>query len=375
MAKRLLVTSAGTGPSNNLIRSLRAGDPSCVIIGCHDDQFLLRSSTADRRYLVPPAGRPAWARALRRIVRVEKVDLVIPATDADTVSLSSLRAGLRRRLFLPRPALVELCADKYRLTRQLRAIGLPAPATCRVGSLRDLDGIFRRLGGGRAPLWCRIRRGAGSRGAIPVANVAQARSWISYWRDMRKVPITAFTLSEYLPGRDLGCQSIWKDGRMILAKTYERLSYLTSGTQPAEVSSVPALTKTVREPQIVEVCARAIRALDGKASGVFGVDLKQDAEGTARITEINAGRFSSTTNLLDLTGKHNMTAVYVQLALGETVGLHDEYDVAEYHYLLRDIDAVPRIVREEEFFDGVEDARQLTTGRVKPATRREEPTC
>jgi carbamoyl-phosphate synthase large subunit len=192
---------------------------------------------------------------------------------------------------------------------------------------------------------------------------------------MRKVPVTAFTLSEYLPGRDLGCQSIWKDGRMILAKTYERLSYLTSGTQPAEISSVPALTKTVREPQIVEVCARAIRALDGKASGVFGVDLKQDAEGTARITEINAGRFSSTTNLLDLTGKHNMTAVYVQLALGETVGLHDEYDVAEYHYLLRDIDAVPRIVREEEFFDGVEDARQLTTGRVKPATRREEPTC
>ena len=33
MAKRLLVTSAGTGPSNNLIRSLRAGHPSVTIIG------------------------------------------------------------------------------------------------------------------------------------------------------------------------------------------------------------------------------------------------------------------------------------------------------------------------------------------------------
>jgi len=75
------------------------------------------------------------------------------------------------------------------------------------------------------------------------------------------------------------------------------------------------------------------------------------------VTEINAGRFSSTTNLLDLTGKHNMTAVYLQAALGERVDLRDEYDVAEYHhYLLRDIDAVPRILREEEFFDGVVDA-------------------
>jgi len=209
-----------------------------------------------------------------------------------------------------------------------------------------------------------VRRGAGSRGAVPVATAAQARSWIAYWRDMRGVPVGAFTLSEYLPGRDLGCQSVWKNGTQLLVKTYERLSYLTSGTQAGPVSSVPALTKTVREPEIAALCARVIRALDPRASGVFGVDLRQDADGVARVTEINAGRFSSTTNLLDLTGKHNMTAVYLQAALGERVDLRDEYDVAEYHYLLRDIDAVPRILREEEFFDGVVDARQLTsTGR------------
>jgi len=283
------------------------------------------------------------------------------------LALSRARRRFGKRLFLPRAPLVELCADKYRFTRRLRALRLPAPATCRVGSLGEIDRIFARLAHGGAPLWCRIRRGAGSRGAIAVATAAQARSWISYWRDMRGVPVTAFTLSEFLPGRDLGCQSIWKDGRPILTKTYERLSYLTSGSQPSEVSSVPALTKTVREPEIAALCARVILALDPRASGVFGVDLRQDANGVARVTEINAGRFSSTTNLLDLTGKHNMTAVYVALATGEPVELADEYDVAEFHYLLRDIDAVPRILREEEFFDGVHDARH--------ATPRKEPAC
>jgi carbamoylphosphate synthase large subunit len=364
MAERLLVTSAGTGPSNNLIRSLRAGRPSVEIIGCHDDPFILTGSAADRRYLIPSAG-PAWARTLRRIARAEGVDLVIPATDADTLALSRMRAGLTRYLFLPRPSLVERCADKYRLARRLRSLGLPAPVTARVRGLRDVDAIFRRLTGrSGAPLWCRVRRGAGSLGAIPVATAAHARSWIAYWRDMRGVPVGAFTLSEYLPGRDLGCQSVWRNGTQLLVKTYERLSYLASGTQAASVSSVPALTKTVREPEIAALCARVIRALDPRASGVFGVDLKQDADGVARVTEINAGRFSSTTNLLDLTGKHNMTAVYLQAALGERVDLRDEYDVAAYHYLLRDIDAVPRILREEEFFDGVVDARRLTsTGR------------
>ncbi|HKX05927.1 MAG TPA: hypothetical protein VJX71_25770, partial [Methylomirabilota bacterium] len=108
MAKRLLVTSAGTGPSNNLIRSLRAGHPSVTIIGGHDDPFILQNSSADRRYRTPLPG-PAWARALRRIARAEAIDLIIPATDADTLALSRLRAGLTRYLFLPRPALIELC--------------------------------------------------------------------------------------------------------------------------------------------------------------------------------------------------------------------------------------------------------------------------
>jgi biotin carboxylase len=169
MAKRLLVTSAGTGPSNNLIRSLRAGQPSVVIIGAHDDPFILQNSSADRRYRIPSGG-PGWARALRRIAREEAVDLVIPATDADTLALSRMRAGLARRLFLPRPSLIELCADKYRLAGRLRALGLPAPATARVRSLREIDATFRRL----------------ARGSGAACAGARARGARSRWRPRRR---------------------------------------------------------------------------------------------------------------------------------------------------------------------------------------------
>ena len=356
MSARLLVTSAGSGAGGNLMRSLRAGHPSVGIVGCHDDQFILKNSTADRNYLVPPLAHPGWARALRRIVEREKIDLVIPASDADVAALSRARSRLRGRLFLPRAATVDRCGDKYALARWLRARGVPAPRTYAVRSLRDVARVFARLGD-PPRAWCRIRAGAGSRGAAPVAGPEQARSWIAYWRDMRGAPVSAFTLSEYLPGRDLGCQSVWKDGRLVLVKTYERLSYLGSGSQPSEVSGVGALTKTICEPGVVETATRAIRAVDPQASGVFSVDLKEDEGGSPRVTEINAGRFTSGTNLLDLTGKHNMTAVYLRLARGEPVDLHEEYEGTENHYMLRDVDAVPRVFHADEFFDGVQDAR------------------
>ncbi len=143
----------------------------------------------------------------------------------------------------------------------------------------------------------------------------------------------------------------------MLIKTYERLSYLGSGSQPAEVSSVAALAKTVYEPRVVEVCEGAIRALDGKASGVFSVDLKENAAGTPCVTEINAGRFSSATNIFDLTGKHNMAVTYVRLALGERPRVSGTYDTVADHYMFRDVDTLPRMFDAEQFFDAVTDGR------------------
>ena len=355
MAKRVLIFGAGTGASNSLVRSLRAGDSSLILVGCHSDHFFLKKSSADRNYLIPRVEHPEWARALRRTIRAEKIDLVIPVTDADVRAVSRARRPLGTLTFLPRHSVIELCQDKYRLSAFLRARGCPAPASYLVTDLNRIGDIFRRLASSRA--WCRIRKGTGSAGATLVKNPAQARGWIAHWNEMRGIPVRSFILDEYLPGRDFGCQSLWKDGKLVLIKTYERLSYLGAGNHPSQLSSVAALAKTVNAPRVVEICARAIRALDKKVSGVFNVDLKERASGAPYITEINAGRFSFATNIFDLTGKHNVAVTYVRLALGEPVDLHEEYDVAEDYYMLRDADSQPRIFHADECFDGIRDAR------------------
>src|SRR6267143_643156 len=145
MNARLLVTSAGSGASGNLVRSLRAGNAAVVIVGCHDDQFILKNSTADHNYLVPPLSHPTWARSLCRVVDTERIDLVIPTSDPDVAALSRVRGRLAGRVFLPRAAHVS--RDGPSAPRAcLRATGQPVPSG--VPDPRG-SGLARRGAGGR----------------------------------------------------------------------------------------------------------------------------------------------------------------------------------------------------------------------------------
>jgi glutathione synthase/RimK-type ligase-like ATP-grasp enzyme len=352
---RVLVTGAGSGLGNNVIRSLRAAEPALVVVGCHADRFLLKKSDADVNYLVPPAHAADHVAALRRVVARERVALVVPTSDHDVRVVSRQRRRLGARVFLPRHPVIELCQDKYRVSAYLRARGVPAPRTLPLRRGDDVARLFRRLPPGRA--WCRIRRGSGSYGAAPVDTPAQARAWLRLWREMRGVPATEFSLCEYLPGRDFGCQSVWDRGRMVLAKTFERLAYFGGGSQPSGVSSVASLARSVVEPAVVDVCRAAVTALDPRGSGLYCIDLKADAAGVPHVTDVNVGRFSLTTGLYDLIGKHSTAELYLGLGLGRPVEVADPYDVAPDHYLVRDVDTVPSIVHAEQLFEGITDLR------------------
>jgi len=353
--RRVLVLRAGSGASNNLIHSLKTGDPSLLIVGCHDDRFVLKKSLADRNYLVPSCSEPDFAAALRRLAKRERIEILLPTSDADVLKIAELGRNVGCRTFLPKKSVIRRCQDKYALTAFLRKRHIPAPLTYAVRSLKDVEAIFRRLEP-RKKLWCRIRRGTGSFGAIPVTNPTQVRAWIQYFQEMRGVPPGSFTLSEYLPGRDFCVQCLWKDGRLILAKMAERVTYIDSGS-PSGVSSTPALAKTVFEPWALEVSRKAIRALDARAQGVFFVDIKESADGSPCITEINAGRFATITSIHDLAGAYNMAVTFVRLALDEKVNPDTPYDFAEDYYLVRSVDTLPVVLHAKHLLEGIEDGR------------------
>jgi hypothetical protein len=151
-------------------------------------------------------------------------------------------------------------------------------------------------------------------------------------------------------GRDFACQSLWKDGRLVLVKTVERLAYLDATTR------VESLAKTINEPQAVTLCAAAIAALDPQATGAFSVDLRENEAGIPCIAAIGPGCFTTMLNFFDFTGRHNMSATYVRLALDEPVDIADPYDVAEDRYFVRGLDMLPAIFCASQLAEGIEEA-------------------
>jgi hypothetical protein len=208
--KRILVLGAGSEASNNLIRSLRAGDRDLVIIGGQADRFVLKKSLADRTYLIAAREASDFAASVQRVVDAEAIDLVVPNSDADVRAVSAHRFRSGTRVFLPSADVIELCQDKYALTTFLHSHGVPTPETHPIPDIERVEAVFAQLMP-RRRLWCRMRSGSGSMGALPVTMPDQARSWIAYWEQMRGIAPGLFTLSEYLPGRDFNVQGVWKD--------------------------------------------------------------------------------------------------------------------------------------------------------------------
>ena len=355
MTTTLLVMGAGTGAGNSLIRSLQASDLELDVVGCQPDRFLLKKSLAERNYVVPQTSSADLARALQAVIDAESIDLLIPGSDTDAARVAALRQALTCRLFMPSSTTIELCQDKFLLAQRLRDGGVAVAETSPVTDRLSVERIFESFSPA-GPLWCRMRTGSGSRGATPVMNAEQAWAWISYWNELRGVPVEAFTLSEYLPGRDFNVQGLWKDGALVLIKMIERLSYLGGTNTPSGVSSTPALAKTVREESVLESAVEAVRLADAQATGVFNVDFKANETGTACVTEINAGRFAMITNIYDLVGRHNMAATYVELAMDADPDIEDVVDVPEDYYLVRDLDTEPAIFHADQMFEGLTDA-------------------
>lgn len=362
MSRRILITSAGSGLCNNLMRSLLHDDPSTVLIGCNTDAFILKQSIAQRNFLVSsrdPDGEQSLAfdRDLRAVITRTSADLVIAGNDEDALLLAQLheRQPMPCRTFFASAKTIAFCHDKYALYEVLRDRNIPVPATYPVSDRASVISAWHAL----APqelVWCRIRRGYGSRGATKVRDADQAWNWISYWNTMRGVPVEEFTLCEFLPGRDFSAQAIWYNGRLVLIKMFERLSYLNAGQTPSGMASVPALAKTVWEPAAIAACEAAMHAVDPHAHGVYFTDLKENAAGIACVTEINACRFAMSTNIYDLIGRYNMAGTYARLGCGEAVHIEDPYDVPGEYYLVRELDSLPVIFPADKLFEHLERA-------------------
>lgn len=294
----ILILGAGGAAGINIARALRR-DGSFGIYGTDVSATRLKLPDLDEAFVVPPVSSAHRIETIQRIIYEHKIQRVYAQADKEVAWLAEHRNELPA-VALPSVAALELAADKLNLNHAIGRV-TEVPESYRYEE-SDFETEFDYLRYLSEKVWIRARNGAGSKAALPVKTAKQAWAWVQYWCEVRGLKASDFMMCEYLPGDEFAHQSVWHNGTLIASVTRQRLEYVFAEQMPSGQSSTPSHAVIVHRGDVNMAAEKSIRKIDPTPHGVYGVDMKCRADGMPCVTEINAGRFYTTSDFYAAAG-------------------------------------------------------------------------
>jgi hypothetical protein len=295
----------------------------------------------DRVYLVPDADDPRYAPLIADVCRKEAIDAAVVSPEAEVQFWS--RRDFPVPTLLPSARVVAVAISKMNLYDALEGTGLiPRYATVSREELLERRGLD--FGGG--PVWLRDFSEASSSGSgsIKVGSAEEGAAWA-----VLNPGIGHYMVAEYLPGRNFACCVIFDRGELVKAGIYERLEYFMGHLVISGISGNISRGRLVNDGRALAAAEEGVRLIaaqhDEPADGLFTVDLREAADGSPKITEVNVRHTAATWALA--AGGANMAEAQVLIALGRRgeVGAKVVTLPAD-GVILRDIDGPPLLVSE-----------------------------
>ena len=341
--KKILITGCGGPAGVNFIKSLRQSKEKMYLVGSDINKYHLEWPDVDQSYIVPRFSDRTYINKLNELISIADIEMVHPQPDGDVKVQSANRDRIKARLFLPNHKTIESCQNKFKSARVWADHDIPVALTSLpIESLSDLQKIEKNIG---YPYWLRATEGFSSRGSTLVTNINVAKHWLGYWSSREDIDWT-FIAQEYLPGRIFAFQSLWRDGELITSQARERIEYLYPYLAPSGITNTPVVAVTVNRDDINDIATRCVLAIDESATGIFCVDLRESSNGVPYPTEINAGRFFTTSYFFTKAG-NNMPHIYVKMAFDEDIPPMSKYNsLPAGLYWIRHIDA-PAVLRKD----------------------------
>jgi carbamoyl-phosphate synthase large subunit len=342
--KRILVTGAGGPAGVNFIKSLRIAPEKFFIVGTDVNKYYLELPDVDVRQIAIPCTHPKYIEFLNDVIERYNIEMVHPQPDIEVRVISENREKIKAITFLPKKETIRICQDKLESAKIWAKEGIPVAKAIEI---KDEDSIEEAAEELSLPFWIRATSGAGGRGSTPCYNIEMGKAWIRYWRSRGEN--WKFIAQEYLPGRNLAFHSIWKNGELIVSQVRERLEYIYPHLAPSGITGTPSVAVTVNRPDVDKIATECILAIDKNPTGIFCVDLKENKNGIPCPTEINAGRFFTTSLFFSVAGL-NMPYIYVKLAYNEEIPPLKKYNaLGEGYYWIRHMDSGPILLKEGEW--------------------------
>jgi hypothetical protein len=155
-------------------------------------------------------------------------------------------------------------------------------------------------------------------------------------------------ISEYLPGRHLANQMLYYRGEYLKGALVECVEYVMAGIAPSKVTGNTSFGRFLNEMDVLSFSREAVTYLCSQLGtephGVLSFDMKEDARGHPKVTEINI-RHMAYTGIMARVGFDLVHDTLRLLTEGPSHVAREPYFRFEKPYtFLRDVDVEPIIV-------------------------------
>ncbi len=203
-------------------------------------------------------------------------------------------------------------------------------------------------------IWIRETIGAAGKGSLSRPTYEMALAHINARNIWGKTIAAA-----HLESDTVTWQSIWSNGRLVVAQGRKRLYWAFGNRAQSGVTGLTGTGVTISDPALDELSIKCIKAADEKPHGIYSVDFTYDREGIPNPTEINIAKFFTTHHFISKTGC-NMPEILVQLAMGEYKGPYNVLNPCKPNmYWIRGIDIVPVLLHESEIKAKEDEYKQM----------------
>lgn len=287
---RIAITGAGGAAAIGLMRAV--ADEPFEIFALDADPVAagLYLVDEDHRALAPLGRDAEFADWMLAWCMEHEIDLLVPTVEDEFGPLSSRWqdfATAGTRLLLEAPPTISMCTDKWSLATGM-GLSVPQARTALIDARFDAADWA-------LPFMAKPRRASGSRGIVCVETAAQIDALP---RDGSMIA------QQFLPGAEYSVDVLCDGPGVVLAAVPRERLKVDSG--------IAVAARTVHDDELIAVAAAAARAAGISFMG--NVQLRRDANGRARLLEINA-RIPGTVALTVAAGI-NMPRHIVRSALG-----------------------------------------------------------
>lgn len=348
----LLITGVGGPTPRSFARALKewgtyanyrlvATDIHAYAIGLYQKELF------DKSYITPKSNQPGYWSSIEEIIDREKIDMavILPESEVITWSHRQLEGQLPCPALIPDKRAIDTMFDKGVLSQYLEPLGLvPKTVVIDKSDPKLQEYIEAKLS---YPYWIRSATGSSGLGSYKIHQHSDLLKWVSINED-----ISTFIASEFLSGRNLACKLLYYEGQLLRSACGERVNYIMSKIAPSGITGNTSFGRLINDEKVFQRSKSAIEYLfevsGAVPHGFFTVDLKEDQNGVAMVTEINF-RHVAFTQCFAMSGA-NLCEDSIRILDKDPLFNHDFllYKFEEGLAFLRDVDERPIIINENE---------------------------